>query len=216
MKDFFKTDEAMIDLMIVGGVVVIIYISQNITPVTPEAVVSGQATEGLLAFFGIQINVGALRDLFLSSRNAFGVLGTVLLGGVFLLTVRISEIKKVDKKKYEPVLTEELETKAMLVHWQVVLDHVNSENPAEWKLAILEADNMLDEILDIEGYKGETLGEKLKAMSPNAIRSYQDLWDAHLVRNQIAHEAGTMDLSKKMARDTISRFEIAFQELGHI
>lgn len=216
MKDFFKKDEAMVDLMIVGGVLLFVYVSQNITPITPSTIVSGQATEGLLSFFGVTINVGVLQGLFLSSRNALGLLAIILLACVFLLMVRISEIKKADRKKYAPVPIKEKEASAMAVRWEVVLDHVNTESPAEWKLAILEADSMLDEILDAEGYEGETLGEKLKAMPPGTIQSYHELWDAHLVRNQIAHEAGTMELSKKMARDTINKFEVAFRELGHI
>ena len=92
-----------------------------------------------------------------------------------------------------------------------------SESPAEWKLAILEADNMLDSILESEGYRGESIGEKLKVVDPGDLASYNDAWEAHKVRNQIAHEgAATMDFSKKMARDTITKFEKVFKELGYI
>lgn len=216
MKDFFKTDEAMMDLLILVGVFVLIFVSRNITPISPNAIVSGQATEGLISFFGTQVDVGALRDLLLSFGNVLAVLAIVLVGASFWLSIRVSEINKKEKEKYAPILTEESEAKAMLVQWQVVLNHVNSESPAEWKLAILEADNMLDEILEAEGYQGETLGEKLKAVPAGAIRSYNDLWEAHKMRNLIAHESGTMDLTKKMARDTINQFEVAFKELGHI
>ena len=215
MKDFFKTDEAMIDLMIVAGVLLFIYITKNITPISPDAILSGQTTEGLLSFFGAKINVGILQGLLLSLGNTLGLLAVVFLAGFFLLTIRISEIKKADNKKYAPI-KEESNATVMTIKWEVVLDHVNSENPAEWKLAILEADNMLDEILDSEGYQGETLGEKLKAMSPGTINAYDDLWEAHKMRNLIAHEASTMELTKKMARDTVNKFEMAFKELGHI
>ncbi len=215
MKDFFKTDEAMIDLMIVAGVLLFIYITKNITPISPDAILSGQTTEGLLSFFGAKVNVGILQGLLLSSGNALGVLSIVLLAGFFLLTMRVSEIKKEYNKKFAPI-KEESNATVMSIKWEVVLEHVNSENPAEWKLAILEADNMLDEILDSEGYQGETLGEKLKAMSPGTIHSYDDLWEAHKMRNLIAHEASTMELTKKMARDTVNRFEMAFRELGHL
>ena len=215
MKDFFKTDEAMIDLMIVVGVLLFIYITKNITPISPDAILSGQTTEGLLSFFGTKINVGILQGLLLSLGNVLGLLAVIFLAGFFLLTIRISEIKKADNKKYAPI-KEESNATVMTIKWEVVLDHVNSENPAEWKLAILEADNMLDEILDSEGYQGETLGEKLKAMSPGTINSYDALWEAHKMRNLIANEASTMELTKKMARDTVNKFEMAFKELGHI
>lgn len=216
MKDFFKTDEAMIDLLIILGVFLLIYISKNITPLTIATVASGEAEGNLLSFLGMKFNFGSLGNMFFSMENALGVLGIILLGGVVLLSKRISDINKKDREKYEPVAAKEVEAKAALVQWQVVLNHVNSESPSEWKLAILEADNMLDEILEAEGYQGETLADKLKAMPPGAIHSYQDLWDAHKVRNDVAHRTESMDLTKKMARDTINKFEMAFRELGHI
>jgi hypothetical protein len=216
MKDFFKTDEAMVDLIIVGVIFLLIYISQNITPITIGTVVSGEAENNLFSFFGAQVNLGDFGVLFLSLKNALGVLAVVLLAGVFFVAIRTDEITKKEREKYAPVKADEGETKALVVKWQVILGHVNSESPAEWKLAILEADNILDEILDSEGYQGETLGEKLKSMPPGAIHSYNDLWEAHKMRNLIAHEAGDMELNKKTARDTINKFEVAFRELGHI
>jgi hypothetical protein len=98
-----------------------------------------------------------------------------------------------------------------------VLNHANAENPAEWKIAILEADNMLDQILEAEGCRGDSVGEKLKAMDPTDLLSYSDAWEAHKVRNQIAHESAvTMNLSKKTIRETIGKFEKVFKEFGYI
>lgn len=216
MKDFFTLDEVMIDLVIILSVWVLIYISRHITPLTLSTVVSGQTTSGIFTFFQQNVNATGATDFVLSLRNALGLLAVVLLAAVFWITIRTADIKKEEKEKYAPVQTEETEAKETLIQWQVILDHVNSESPAEWKLAILEADSILDEILDIEGYEGESLGEKLKSMSPSAIHSYEDLWDAHKMRNQIAHEGAGMELTKKMARDTINKFEAAFKELGHI
>ena len=216
MKDFFKRDEAMIDLMILAGVILFIYVSRNITPLTPSAVMSGETTGGFLSFIYNEFHALVSPGFLHYFANILGVLAVMLLGGVFLLNTRIAEIKKEDREKYTPVHAEETEAKAMQVQWQVVLNHVNSESPAEWKLAILEADSMLDEILEIEGYQGDSLGEKLKAMSPSAIQSYNDLWEAHKMRNQIAHEGTDAELNKKIARDTINKFGAAFKELGHI
>ena len=42
--------------------------------------------------------------------------------------------------------------------------HVASENPNDWKLAIIEADIILDGILKDRGYAGATLGERLRSI----------------------------------------------------
>lgn len=217
MGKFFTWDEMTRDLAIVVGIVFIMYVSSHITPVTFGTVVSGEAATNLLSFLKGKVDMSQIQNLFLSIQSILAVVGVIFLAGVFWVTLKIREIHHKEHEKYEPVHVEEIEAKAKLIQWQVVLDHVNSESPAEWKLAILEADSMLDEILDFEGYQGESVGEKLKSMDPGDLPSYSDAWEAHKVRNQIAHEgAATMDFSKKIARDTITKFGKVFKDLGHI
>ena len=52
---------------------------------------------------------------------------------------------------------------------------------------ILDADSVLDQLLTALGYSG-TLGEKLKRAGPR-LPQLQSVWDAHKLRNRIAHEA---------------------------
>lgn len=191
------------------------YISTNITPITFDTVTSGDASSGILSFLGVGSKLTAIQTFILSFRNSLGVLAIVLLAGIFWTSLKIRDIHHAEHKKYEPIHVEEIIAKGKTVQWQTVLDLVNSENPAEWKLAILEADNMLDEILEEQGYLGETLADKLKAMTPTRIASYNEIWEAHKVRNQIAHGGAVeMDLTKKMARDAVVQFGNAFKELG--
>ena len=39
-------------------------------------------------------------------------------------------------------------------HWQGILSHLNSANESEWKLAIIEADKIIDDLLIQKGYEG--------------------------------------------------------------
>jgi len=217
MKDFFTWDEITRDLAIIAGIALLMFISSHITPVTLETVGSGEVAVDLLSFLKGKIDVTQVQNILLSLQSVLVVIMVVFLAGVFWTTIKIREIHHKEHERYEPVHVEEIEAKAKLVQWQVVLDHVNSESPAEWKLAILEADSMLDEILDFEGYQGESVGEKLKSMDPLDLPSYSEAWEAHKVRNQIAHEgAATIDFSKKIARDTITKFGKVFKDFGHI
>lgn len=217
MGKFFTWDEMTRDLAIVAGIVLVMYVSSHITPVTFNTVVSGEAAVNLLSFLKGYVDMSFVQSLLFSMQNILTVVGVVFLGGIFWTTIRIQNIHHAEQKKYEPIHIEEIEAKEKLIQWQVVLDHINSESPAEWKLAILEADSMLDDILDSEGYQGESIGDKLKSMDPSDLPSYSDAWEAHKVRNQIAHEgAATMDFSKKIARDTITKFGKVFKDLGYI
>lgn len=93
-------------------------------------------------------------------------------------------------------------------------EHINSENPNDWKLAIIEADIMLDEALKRRGYAGNSLGERLRSVSPAAMQTLDDAWEAHKIRNEIAHSGVDFVLTHKLARETIVRYERVFGELG--
>lgn len=161
-------------------------------------------------------NSESLQSFLSSLRNVLSVLGVLFFVGLVMVVRRKSEVNAKLYAQYESIHIEETEAKEMATQWAVVLNHINSLNPAEWKLGILEADNMLGEILEDLGYRGESIGEKLKSVDPSDMQTYSDAWEAHKVRNQVAHEGSTMDFSAKIARDTINRYEKVFKELGYL
>lgn len=95
--------------------------------------------------------------------------------------------------------------------WQRVVDHAESQNPNDWRLAILEADILLDELLDIMGGHGNTIGDKLKSFTKAEMPNIQLAWEAHLVRNQIAHEGGDFIISQREARRVVKLYHDVLQ-----
>ena len=92
--------------------------------------------------------------------------------------------------------------------------HIESNNPNDWKLAIIEADIILDDLLKRKGYAGVSLGDRLKSISPSSLASLDDAWQAHKIRNQIAHAGADFVLTQKIARETIVQYERVFREMG--
>jgi len=136
------------------------------------------------------------------------------IAGIIFLTVKLRNISSVQWVFYKPLETEssfELEHKTK---WEVILDHANSDNQAEWKLAIIEADNVLDELLKEIGYGGETLGDRLQSLDGSTFRTLSGAWEAHKLRNTIAHEQG-LELSRRDAKKAIKLYEDTFRELGY-
>jgi hypothetical protein len=93
-----------------------------------------------------------------------------------------------------------------------IADH----NPESWRIAIIEADIMLDETLTNAGYVGQSIGDKLKSANPASFTTLQDAWEAHKVRNEIAHVGSDFVLTQRSAQDTLMRFERVFREFGAI
>ena len=92
--------------------------------------------------------------------------------------------------------------------------HIDSDNPSDWKLGLIEADIILDEVLKQKGYAGTSLGERLRSISPTTMASLDDAWQAHKVRNQIAHGGPDFVLTHKLAKETTVQYERVFKELG--
>ena len=100
--------------------------------------------------------------------------------------------------------------------WKQVLEHLSSANENDWRLSIIEADSMLFDLLVQLGFKGETLGDKLKGADRDKFRSLTSAWEAHNIRNKIAHEGSAFLLSSHEAKRVIALYEQIFQEFAFI
>lgn len=73
--------------------------------------------------------------------------------------------------------------------WQKISVLLKTGGPSNYKQALLTADRSLDTALkDI--FAGETMGERLKEARTKYERPlYNQIWEAHKMRNSIVHEA---------------------------
>ncbi len=153
-----------------------------------------------------------------------GILIVSALASVVLLLVFIVIQRKIDaimaasqeEHRERALAYAQHESGAVSPRWQEILELVNSENPPNWRLAVIEADVMLDDLLKRLGYLGDTLGERLKSVDGGTFRTLDQAWEAHRVRNQIAHEGSDFVLTQREARRVVEMFRQVFQEHGAI
>jgi hypothetical protein len=100
--------------------------------------------------------------------------------------------------------------------WLRVQKHINSLNQSDWRLAILESDIMLDEMLESMGYRAESLGQKLKSIEKSDFTTLDKAWEAHTVRNSIAHQGADFLINDREARRVIGLYEEVFREFHYI
>lgn len=90
---------------------------------------------------------------------------------------------------------------------------VASDSVSDWKIAVIEADKVLDRTLDKKGFLGESLGEKLKKMVPADLPEvYEEVWEAHKIRNSIVHEPD-FEITQSEGRKLIGIYERAIKKL---
>ena len=97
--------------------------------------------------------------------------------------------------------------------WEVVAELASSSNDSDWRRAILEADILLQALLTDRGYTGDTLSEQLKRAQFTTI----DLaWEAHRMRNAIAHLGEAFPLTERDVRATVDLYRRVFEEFDYI
>ena len=96
--------------------------------------------------------------------------------------------------------------------FEAMCERLTSDNPSQYKVALLEADAFADEILAGIGYQGATMTEKLQLVRGGQLQTKDVLAEAHEVRNHIVHDA-TFVLSREEAEKYLEDYRKFFDEV---
>ncbi|MDB4516541.1 SH3 domain-containing protein [Crocinitomicaceae bacterium] len=135
----------------------------------------------------------------------------VLLVGIVYVTIRTNQIRAKEKKRIAAAIPEDIEQRKN-ERWEKILSHIVSSNPNDWRLAIIEADVLLDEVVTKMGYPGDGLGNKLKGVARGDFESIDEAWEAHKIRNLIAHSGSDYILTQREAKRVIDLYTKVFTE----
>lgn len=100
--------------------------------------------------------------------------------------------------------------------WDAIIDLASSSSENDWRQAILQADIILDRLLDQIGYTGSDMGEKLRSAQIGDFVTLDAAWEAHKVRNRVAHEGMDFHLSRREAIRVLGLYEKVFREFSYI
>lgn len=103
---------------------------------------------------------------------------------------------------------------AMRGRWKEVESLLDAPGELSPKLAVIEADKLLDHALKAMAMPGTTLGERLK-FAAYKYPKLNEVWWAHKVRNQLVHEA-SYRLDRDIARKAVRAFRKALLMIGAI
>jgi uncharacterized membrane protein len=160
--------------------------------------------------------VEGLTSLMAIVKTTATVISMIALVVIMYTFMRISEMSKEESEKLGLALNWESERNQKNVRWERVEQYMTSLNPSDWKIAILEADNILDEIVERMGYKGTTLGERMKNIEASDFPYLEEVWDAHKLRNTLAHKGTNLNISRSEAEQAINIYHRVFKELGYL
>lgn len=175
----------------------------------------------------IYMGTESFRNLFITSLFFFSLFFVTVIS---YCIVRLFEIRKKEhahlhheimeyKHRQEELARKKQEggeSVSKNERWNRVLTYLFSSSSSDWKLAVIEADAMLEGLMDSMGFKGENLAEKLKAANQTELRGIGNAWEVHNIRNRIAHEGLSFELSQHEAKRVIALYEQIFRQFGYI
>ncbi|KND48108.1 MAG: hypothetical protein AB201_00720 [Parcubacteria bacterium C7867-006] len=129
---------------------------------------------------------------------------------ILYLNSKISPILKNQRDLLYPVTA--ISAEKINPKWEKIISHLESLNENDWRIAIIEADIMLGELLEKLSLPGDTIGDKLKAVEKSDFTTLDDAWEAHKIRNRISHDGQTFMINQRDARVVIGLYEKVFRE----
>ncbi|MBP6889794.1 MAG: hypothetical protein KBC19_04415 [Candidatus Moranbacteria bacterium] len=100
----------------------------------------------------------------------------------------------------------------MIVRWEKIRERLEGANISQYKVAILEAEALAEEILTGIGWKGEHIEQRLGAVTDAQLESRPALLEAHQVRNLIILDP-QYQLSREEAEVTLGKYKRFLDEV---
>jgi hypothetical protein len=133
----------------------------------------------------------------------------IMFAAILFVGILLMVIIALTRKTPGGLNREEFRMKWMQIERSLSVDDEGSNH-----LAILNADKLLDQALKARGFRGETMGERLKSASTH-LRNRNAVWTAHKLRNRIAHESD-VKISPNATRQALKAFKAGLRDLGAI
>ncbi len=178
-------------------------------------------------FTELGLSGSATGDLWMNIKIFFAilirfilpVLIVVLLGLYFYYWFKVRDLIDLERNRtYERIdrTQQHFYKDVKNTRWERVVELFSSTVPSDWRMGVIEADAMLDSLLTSLGYSGATVAEKLKAVDRGNFPTLQDAWDAHLVRNKIAHDGMDFELDTVLKNRVFKQYEKVFLDAQYI
>ena len=151
----------------------------------------------------------ALKFIFIS----FGVFFTAYVIWALIKTTWLKRIFLWDLKEF--LTYRPYGTKKFKKEWKKIKDMIATELESELKLALIEADKILNKVLEDMGYAGESLGERLDKLTTDILPNLEEVRQAHQLRNDVVHDPSyRIDIAE--TKKALAAYERALDDLDAI
>ncbi|MDD3735523.1 MAG: hypothetical protein PHO31_03590 [Candidatus Pacebacteria bacterium] len=113
----------------------------------------------------------------------------------------LDDLKELRQGAYVPV------TQKPRKKWNKIVKRIESKNPDNWKIAVLESGELVNEIIKKMGYEGENFLERLEGIGAEIVPNIEGLKKAAKVYLNIIDDPD-YNVSHQVASDAVEEFKI--------
>ena len=129
-----------------------------------------------------------------------------LIAGIVTVIIKTNWLGiKVERFRHV-VLETNLPKETAKKEWTKIEQHFYKGDENDLKIAVIEADKLLEEALRESGIRGISLGDRLKSLKPEQLPNLDQVWQAHRLRNDIVHQP-TFKLKRDLAERALNIYE---------
>jgi hypothetical protein len=145
---------------------------------------------------------------FLVFKYLMGIYLLILLADLIMLLIQRGSAGDWRTILYGMNLPPELTSKKakLKLKWDKIRKRLENANEADYKVAIIEADAVIDDLIKRIGYKGENMMERVKNIPAGQLDKIDEIEEAHEVRNRIIHEE-KFKVTRKDADEVLKKYE---------
>ena len=139
------------------------------------------------------------------------VISGLLLWGIIYFMIKSTFVNMKIEQWMDVLRVGDLTKRRSIKGWAKIQKSLRLGDEASLKLAIIEANAILDELLKISGYVGKNMDERLKQLDSSKLSNLSDVWSAHKVCQRIILEKD-FHINKQEAELIINIYKKSFQE----
>lgn len=123
---------------------------------------------------------------FLTLKFLLAIYVTVLFADIVMLLILrgFGDVRTTFKGANIPLMS----AKKTRKKWNKIESRLESGNYSEYKLAIIEADKIVDKIFSSMNLKGKDMVERIENLKPDQLEGDEELKETHKIRNKIIND----------------------------
>ena len=144
-----------------------------------------------------------------------GILVLIFGALTALLIIKLHIIDGWFKNAGNFLLTQAFPKRHLNKSWQKILTRLQKSDEANLRLALIEADNLFDDLLKQMRLPGESMADRLRYIDSSQVSNIDEIWRAHKLRNVLVHNH-EYQITRNEMEFGVHAYEKALKELEFI